>query len=254
VGFNFFIINIIANECLGFLRLGVNASFQNISCSNQFRGSITDTSNAPAFTWEGNENTGIYHVAQDVIVFSVDGVSKTIIGSNIGINTTSPQFPLDVNGAIRSSSNIYCGIIRTSNNPCFSWAHNSNTGIFSAGANVVGISAGGAYIMTIGSNVGIGTSNPLFRLHNALGSIFIGNAALASTTIPASSLITSCNVANGHRLVFDNSYNGTGNNYGTMVGYFNAPSSRTFKKKCPWRFGNRRIVSRYFTNYTPAAQ
>jgi hypothetical protein len=58
-----------------------------------------------------------------------------------------------------------------------------------------------------GGNVGIGTSNPIFQLHNALGSVFIGDIAYASNVIPASVPVST--TANGHRLIFDNSYNGT---------------------------------------------
>ena len=58
-----------------------------------------------------------------------------------------------------------------------------------------------------GGNVGIGTTSPSFKLHNALGSVFIGDIAYASNVIP--SVAPSITPANGYRLVFDNTYNVT---------------------------------------------
>lgn len=55
-------------------------------------------------------------------------------------------------------------------------------------------------------NIGIGTDNPQFKLHNT-GSMFIGDFAYASTTIPSTS--AQRNIANGMRLVFDNTFNAT---------------------------------------------
>lgn len=55
-------------------------------------------------------------------------------------------------------------------------------------------------------NVGIGTVNPQFKIHST-GSLFIGDFAYASTTIPGSSIAGST-TANSVRLVFDNTYNG----------------------------------------------
>ena len=59
-----------------------------------------------------------------------------------------------------------------------------------------------------GGNVGIGTSTPIFKLHNALGSVFIGDSTYASTTIPQNTVPTNT-PANGYRLVFDNTFNVT---------------------------------------------
>lgn len=54
--------------------------------------------------------------------------------------------------------------------------------------------------------VGIGIANPSFKLHDA-GSLFIGDITYASSTIP--STVASLETANGYRLVFDNTFNGT---------------------------------------------
>jgi hypothetical protein len=57
-------------------------------------------------------------------------------------------------------------------------------------------------------NVGIGTDNPAYKLHVEDGSLFIGDVAKTGTTITTT--------ANGYRLVFDNTYNGT-DGYGTSA-------------------------------------
>jgi hypothetical protein len=57
-------------------------------------------------------------------------------------------------------------------------------------------------------NVGIGTDNPAYKLHVEDGSLFIGDVTYTGTTITTT--------ANGYRLVFDNTYNGT-DGYGTSA-------------------------------------
>ncbi len=61
--------------------------------------------------------------------------------------------------------------------------------------------------LTVGGNLGIGETNPQFKTHIEDGSLFVGDITHASATIPSTSGGT--NTANGHRLVFDNTFNGT---------------------------------------------
>ena len=75
------------------------------------------------------------------------------------------------------------------------------------GANSATVQSLPLYTNLMSGNLGIGTSNPVFKMHST-GSLFLGNITYASTTIPAGS-IGNLTPANGIRLVFDNSFNGT---------------------------------------------
>ena len=66
----------------------------------------------------------------------------------------------------------------------------------------------GMHAFLANGNVGIGTTAPVFKVHS-VGSVFIGDSAYASTTIPSTVPVTSNATANNIRLVFDNTYNGT---------------------------------------------
>jgi len=73
-------------------------------------------------------------------------------GGNVGIGTTSPTTKLDVNGVVSATAG-------TSSNPGFTFSGNTNTGLFSEGANAVDIAAGGSRV----------------ALWNAFGAVLWGN-------------------------------------------------------------------------------
>jgi hypothetical protein len=70
---------------IGTFQLGQSASFLNLSASNQIRGSASDTSNAPSYTWASDTNTGMYHASNDMIGFSTGGETRMVVGSNVNI-------------------------------------------------------------------------------------------------------------------------------------------------------------------------
>jgi hypothetical protein len=66
----------------------------------------TGTAAAPAIVPTGDTNTGIFFPAADTIAFAEGGTEAMRIDSsgNLGIGTSSPATPLDVNGAITADS------------------------------------------------------------------------------------------------------------------------------------------------------
>lgn len=75
--------------------------------ANQFKITSMDSSNSPGFTWDNEQNTGIFKPNSGVIALSLTGNEKMRINDiGIGINIDNPQYPLDVHGDIYSSHNI----------------------------------------------------------------------------------------------------------------------------------------------------
>ncbi|MBY0314018.1 MAG: tail fiber domain-containing protein [Bdellovibrionales bacterium] len=60
----------------------------------------------PSMTFSADTDTGLYNPASDEIGFTSGGVPKMIIKSDgkIGIGTTNPSVPLEVNGAVNATS------------------------------------------------------------------------------------------------------------------------------------------------------
>lgn len=124
-----------------------NLQFVSASVSN---GQVVTSSNAASVTsssWSNNSNN----------VF--------LIGSNVGIGKSNPQYNLDVFGNINFTGTL-----------------TSNGVPFSGGGGGIGFSNSGYNLFVLApSNVGIGTSNPLAQLHVASnmrvdGAVTINNA------------------------------------------------------------------------------
>jgi hypothetical protein len=75
--------------------------------------------------------------------WSNNSTNVFLLNSNVGIQTQTPQAPLDINGSIRIASNIYSSTAGTSNIPSYSWTTNSNTGMFLASNNTLAFTTNG---------------------------------------------------------------------------------------------------------------
>lgn len=80
---------------------------------------------------------------------------------------------------------------------------------YNSAGNVWSATSGSLFRITGSGNIGITTTNPLTKLHVEDGSVFIGDVSAGFSTAVPSTAGAPTATANGYRLFFDNSYNGT---------------------------------------------
>lgn len=131
------------------------------------------SASAPCFTWHGDNNTGIFHPASDVLGFASGGfeafrinASKQILSKQQASDASTPEYSWDTDpntGIIRPGNdqialvtagtekmkiNASGQICKSNSNasastPDFSWTSDANTGVFSPGSDILGFSTGG---------------------------------------------------------------------------------------------------------------
>jgi len=109
----------------------------------------------------------------------------TLSNARMGVNTSAPEYTLDVSGTVQSSnfitptasSNTIGGVVLSNSRivngagsvsaPAYTFVNDLSMGLYDPASNVLGFVSAGSERMRIASNgnVGIGTSNPQARLH-----------------------------------------------------------------------------------------
>lgn len=90
---------------LDYKELTLNNNLTVWSVSSIFKGDDADTSLHPSFTWQNNDDMGLYREDSNVMGMSVNGAGKLFLTSNgVGINTSTPSADLHVNGSIRAKT------------------------------------------------------------------------------------------------------------------------------------------------------
>jgi hypothetical protein len=100
----------------------------------------------------------------------------------VGIGTTSPSHKLDVNGDI-TGRGAFNGYASSTHNLLIDWSSESQVTTITATNLFFGTNAQRRMTILSGGNIGIGTSNPQYRLH-VQDSANIGTIAIGNTSYP----------------------------------------------------------------------
>ena len=122
------------------------------------------TSAAPSYTFDGDEDTGIYRSAANRIAFAVGGT----LAAYFDVVTDGPRF---LGPGLATGTSIIRPNAGSAAAPTYTFYGDEDTGMLRSAANEIAFATGGTQRLTIKSDgdVGIGTGNPSVPLHVATG-------------------------------------------------------------------------------------
>jgi Chaperone of endosialidase len=158
-----------------------------IHSDTQVLGTSNDTVSTPSFSFKEDSNTGIYHpIGASTIAVVTGGTERLRVDSsgNVGIASTNATEKLQVAGKIYSETQVLSTSNDSVTTPAFSFKENSNTGIFHAAVDTLGISTGGTERVRVDNvgNVGIGVSPTSTLDVNGRLNLRAGNSANSYTS------------------------------------------------------------------------
>ena len=184
---------------LGNLSVNTLISSANIISSVNTIGTLQSTNiNNTLLNATGNSNTlgNLFTTAGNVGIGTGIAPERLTVSGNI----------LVTNGNIQISNGLYT---RSSIN-IEQYGSNFSVSSPTTGSTVTilqNIGGGGLSLQPGGGNIGIGTTSASVKLQVEDGSVIIGDSAYVSTSVPSAP--GTLTTANGYRLFFDNSHNGT---------------------------------------------
>ncbi len=138
----------------------------------------TGSAAAPSLTFDGDEDTGFYNYTANGVSLATNGTERIRFGNNGSITAQTASYLL-------GSSN-------TQASPVFSFASDSNTGIYQAAADTLAFTTNSTEKMRIesGGNVGIGDTSP-DALLDVNGTLGLSGATSGIITFAAPATVTS---------------------------------------------------------------
>lgn len=140
---------LIASGQLGFstsgtLRFTINGS-TSITSTLPFYGPA-GSATAPAFSFSGDPNTGMYDVGADQLGFTTGGTLRLTVDGSTSITSTLPFY-----GAAGSNTA-----------PTFTFSGDPNTGSYNVGADQWGVTTGGTLRLTVNGSTSITSTLPFY--------------------------------------------------------------------------------------------
>jgi hypothetical protein len=133
--------------------------------SNAAYGAHFSFSDTPNEVWIGGITNNTYNSAIGIHRDTTRAITIDV-GGKVGIGTTSPSEKLEVSGKILATGGQIRAGSYLESFPSFSFANDTDTGMFSDTANQLEFATAGSSRVTINSsgNVGIGTTSPVTKL------------------------------------------------------------------------------------------
>ena len=168
-----------------------------VYATQQFLADSNDSSNAPAFSFMGDSNTGMWQPADDTLGFVTGGFDRVRIDSSgrVGIGLSNPSTALDVVGQIKTSSGLIINGSTYTDTSLNAWsnaayfASNATSSTSAPFASNTAVAASNAAIFA--SNTSVSASNTAVAASNA--GFFGSNTSVAAsnTAIAASNAAVS---------------------------------------------------------------
>jgi len=132
--------------------------------------------------------------ANSIAEFYDDGnvlALKIADGGNVGIGTGNPMGKLHVQGSVSATTQYLGPIIDVVSAPGYSWSGDTNTGMYRPGTDTLGLVTNGVERVSVlaNGNVGIGTTNPVAKLH-ILGTLKVNEYSMVVPKVIAVSSST----------------------------------------------------------------
>ncbi|RYG61792.1 MAG: hypothetical protein EON60_02175 [Alphaproteobacteria bacterium] len=181
-----------------------------IDAGRAIYGYAGDSVTAPAYSWSGDTNTGMYWVGADQIGVATGGVQQLLIRST----------GLTISGSVLVNN---VGDVATA--PSYSWSGDTNSGMYWIGSDQIGFTTGGTQRMVVNNagNVGIGLSTPLSKLDVNGDILMRGNSFYYNND-------STTNENNDYITMFDttNAGTGLGANTSGYIFYSDLPRDQTW--------------------------
>jgi len=136
------------------------------------------TAAAPALNFTNYPTTGLYSSAANAIGFATSGVARAAISST----------GLAVTGTITPTGSVHAAA-GTAGNPSLAFNADQDTGLYSIGANNIGVAVGGAKVLDVASTG--------LTVTGALGASSLTSPAASNLTLGTGSFGTALTVASG---------------------------------------------------------